>query len=76
VSFGKVVSEKATPRTGYFITEHTMGGKNFTEGIGHAGVVESIEMRMVSEDTKKTKSLRKIEINHNEFRSTKNIPND
>jgi len=76
VSFGKVVSEKATPRTGFFMTEHCMGGKNSTEGVAHAGLVESIEMRMVGEAHKYNKSLRKIESNHNEFRSSKNIPND
>lgn len=52
MSFGKVVSEKATPRTGYFVTEHNMGGKNFPDGVGHAGVVESIEMRMVGEENR------------------------
>jgi len=76
VSFGKAVSEKATPRTGYFVTEHNMGGKNFPEGVGHAGVVESIEMRMVGEENRQHRSLRKIESIHNEIRSTKNIPND
>jgi len=53
-----------------------MGGKNSTEGVAHAGLVESIEMRMVGEAHKYNKSLRKIESNHNEFRSSKNIPND